>query len=145
MNEERLLKKFLKLQFLYNGSQFNSLKYKGGEFQGRLYRGQSKVLSILKDNPGITQKELLENLNVTPQSLSEYLTKLEKKALISKTQSNKDRRVMIVKLTEAGKKAAKDMKSFKKSSVNLFKNLTEEEKNTLNNIFDKIIDEFKHK
>lgn len=73
------------------------------------HRGQGRVLTLLKMKPEISQKDLSYLLDMRPQSLGELLTKLEKGGYITRTPSESDRRVMIIKLTEQGKTAAEDV------------------------------------
>lgn len=68
--------------------------------------GQGKILAILVKQSPITQKELVEQLPMKPQSASELLQKLEKKALITREKSETDKRVSIVTLTEKGRLTA---------------------------------------
>ena len=70
------------------------------------FRGQGRVLSLLKLKPEISQRELTYLLDVSKQSLGELLSKLEASGLITKEQSDDDKRVMTVKLTQAGMVAA---------------------------------------
>ncbi|MDR2449310.1 MAG: MarR family transcriptional regulator [Prevotellaceae bacterium] len=70
------------------------------------YRGQGRVLSILKMKPEISQKELTYLLGVSKQSLAELLAKLEKSGYITRTPSDEDKRAVTVKLTDKGKTAS---------------------------------------
>lgn len=65
-------------------------------------KGQGRVLAILKMQPEISQKELSYLLDMRPQSLGELLSKLERNGYITRTPSETDRRVQIIKLTENG-------------------------------------------
>jgi len=68
-------------------------------------RGQGRVLALLKMKPEISQRELTYLLDMSKQSLAELLGKLEKASLISREPSADDKRVTMVRLTEAGKLA----------------------------------------
>jgi DNA-binding MarR family transcriptional regulator len=72
-------------------------------------RGQGRVLAILKMKPEISQRELTYLLNMSKQSLAELLAKLEKSGHIAREASEDDKRVMTVKLTEEGMKAANNV------------------------------------
>lgn len=67
-------------------------------------RGQGRVLAMLKIQPEITTKDLSYLLGIRQQSLNELLNKLEKSGYVERRPSEKDRRVMVVHLTERGKK-----------------------------------------
>jgi DNA-binding MarR family transcriptional regulator len=81
-------------------------KYRDFGPMGDPHRGQGRVLSLLKLQPEISQKDLGYLLNMRPQSLGELLTKLERAGFITRAPSAADRRILNIKLTEEGKKAA---------------------------------------
>ena len=90
-------------------------------------RGQGRLLTLLKAKPVTTQKELSFLLDMRQQSLSELLYKLEEKGFITREKSDKDGRVMMVKITEAGKQAAPDLDEIDPNE-DVFDCLTDEEK-----------------
>ena len=69
---------------------------------GNPYRGQGRVLKLLKMQPTISQKDLSELLDMRPQSLGELLAKLERSGYITRAPLESDKRVMMVTLTEKG-------------------------------------------
>jgi DNA-binding MarR family transcriptional regulator len=73
------------------------------------HRGQGRVLAILKLQPEIEQRELGYLLDMSKQALSGLIGKLEKTGYITRTQSEKDHRSYIIKLTDAGRAAAPDV------------------------------------
>lgn len=72
------------------------------------HKGQGRVLSLLKLQPEMGQKELGYLLDMSKQALAELLRKLEKAGYITREPSPKDRRASIIKLTEAGQAVAPD-------------------------------------
>ncbi len=66
-------------------------------------RGQGRVLAMLKIQPEIATKELAFLLGIRQQSLNELLNKMEKNGYVERKPSEKDKRVLIVTLTEKGK------------------------------------------
>ena len=68
-------------------------------------RGQGRILAMLKIQPEIATKDLAYRLGIRQQSLNELLKKLEKNSYVERRPSEKDRRVMVVHLTEKGKEA----------------------------------------
>lgn len=66
-------------------------------------RGQGRVLAALKMQSEISTKDLAYLLGIRTQSLNELLGKLEKNGFIIRIQSESDKRVVLVKLTEKGK------------------------------------------
>lgn len=101
-------------------------------------RGQAKILSILKDQPTISQKDLIAQLDMKPQSASELIKKLENKGLILREKSTEDKRVFLIELTDLGKIESEKGSEFQPIALNA---LTLEEKKQFNNILDKLIKE----
>lgn len=66
-------------------------------------RGQGRILAMLKIQPEIATKDLAYLLGIRQQSLNELLNKLEKGGYVTRKPSEKDRRVMLVCLTEKGR------------------------------------------
>ena len=67
-------------------------------------RGQGRILAMLKIQPEIKTRELAYLLGIRQQSLNELLNKLEKSGYVERKPSENDKRVMVVHLTEKGKK-----------------------------------------
>lgn len=72
------------------------------------YRGQGRVLSILKEQPEISRKELGEKVDISRQALTELLQKMEKNGLIVRRPDPRDRRILMIRLTQAGRIAAEE-------------------------------------
>lgn len=111
------------------------------EHGGNPHRGQGRVLALLKLKPEITQKELTFLLNMRNQSLGELLVKLERSGYIERTPSETDRRVMNVKLTEAGAEAAEQAEQNQQDDGKLFESFTEEEREQFGGYLDRLIAE----
>lgn len=69
--------------------------------------GQGKLLSILMENPGISQKALSDLLHIRPQTLGEQLVKLETSGLIERKPNEYDKRVTNLYLTDEGAASAR--------------------------------------
>lgn len=102
------------------------------------HMGQGRVLTLLKMQPDISQKQLSYLLDMRPQSLSELLSKLERAGFITREPSQEDRRVMNIHLTEAGAQAANETAS--PYAAGIFKTFTDEEQDTLAALLDKLIE-----
>lgn len=100
-----------------------------------LYEGrgsQKRILIVLLETGTITQRSLTERLGIQPGSASEVLAKLEKSGLILRTESTADRRTTDITLTKQGKALAEEAAAQRKQRhEEMFSCLTEEEKNTL--------------
>ena len=61
---------------------------------------EGRLIYALSKRDSMTTSELMEELDIRPSSMSELLTKLEDKGLIQRSQSEEDKRINIVSLTE---------------------------------------------
>lgn len=68
-----------------------------------LFQGQGKILLALSDHDHLSQKELVQQLNLTPQSTAEFVRKLESKGFVTRQKSPHDGRVSLVSLSAAGR------------------------------------------
>ena len=97
-------------------------------------KGQGRLIILLKRKDNLSTKELSEILNISVTSLNETLNKLEQQHLIRKVPSPKDKRVLLVELTEDGRSL-----EFKNhEDVDIFDNLSEEEKENLNEYLNRL-------
>lgn len=104
------------------------------------HHGQGKVLVMLAENDGVSQKLLTEQSGIRPASLSELIIKLERNGLVERRRNEEDKRNRNVYLTDDGRALAETIKSRKDESADfLFDVLSEEEKETLTVLFDKLI------
>ncbi|MCB8818039.1 MarR family winged helix-turn-helix transcriptional regulator [Desulfosporosinus shakirovi] len=112
--------------------QMHRSYHREGHGKGGLYHGQANLLRIILQNDGASQRDLAEQLDVRPSSMTEMLTKLEQSGLILRKQDDKDQRVMRIYLTEEGKKAVEKIAESKDAFVeSFFKALTEDEREQL--------------
>lgn len=102
-------------------------------------RGQGNVLTLIGQNPGITQKELTERLGIQPASLSELLMKLERKGLVVREKDENDRRVTKVDLTEEGKNR---LSQPEEETADPFQVLTIQEQDTLKELLGKLLSDW---
>ena len=97
--------------------------------------GQQRVLRLLNEEDGMTQKVLTEKLGIQPGSVSELLGKLERSGLIEKQENEADRRTASLKLTDAGREKIMDKAESKESP---FDALTAEEQQQLLVLLEKL-------
>lgn len=103
------------------------------------FRGQGRVLSLLKAHPGICQKELAELLDIRSQSIGEILMKLERNGYINRIPKESDRRVMCIHLTAEGLEAAVLIQKKIQKATTVFDCLSQHEQNNLANYLSRII------
>lgn len=71
-------------------------------------RGRGNIMALLAQRPGISQRELAEVLGIQPASVSELLTKLERKGFVKREKAEQDRRSVHVTLTDSGRQYLED-------------------------------------
>ena len=106
-----------------------------------LHPGQGRLLSLIRENEPVGQKELVELLDIRPSSLSELLKKLEEKGLVSRAQDEADKRNVVVSLTEEGRSLAEQAEQGRDAlEAKVFDALSEDELHQLHAIFAKLMD-----
>ena len=98
-------------------------------------KGQGRLIALLKRKDKISTKELSEILNISVTSLNETLNKLEQKNFIKKVPSQKDKRVLLIELTEEGR----NLKFKYPEDIDIFDTLNDEEKEILNDYLNRVI------
>lgn len=99
-------------------------------------RGQGRILAALKLQDSIPTKDLAFILGMRVASLNEHLSKLDAAELITREPSPEDKRIMLIKLTEDGKK----VEQLHPEKPNPFEKLSEDRIEQLDEILDLIID-----
>lgn len=104
--------------------------------------GKNVILGRLLAHDGrLPQRELLERSHISSAALSEVLSKLEAKGLITRTRSEADRRQLDIVLTDEGAQTARQMlarkEAFEKDSLSV---LTEDEKHELRELLKRVRD-----
>lgn len=100
---------------------------------------QKRILMVLRERPGITQRELTAYLGIQPGSASEVLGKLETAGLLLRTPDPTDRRTTELRLTGAGAAAAQQAHERREQRHReMFACLTQEEKQTLAQLLEKV-------
>ena len=103
-------------------------------------RAQWTILSVLREEGSVTQRELQERLDVQPGSMSEIAAKLAAKGLVARGRAESDRRKILLSLTEEGRTwlARQDEDHVRRRRAELFSALTPEEQRTLGVLLDKL-------
>ena len=106
---------------------------------GEHRRGQARVLTMISMQEGINQKDLAFLLGIRPQTLGAMLQKLEERGLVARKKSEADGRAIEVSLTDEGRvKAAEIAERRALAAADIFAALTEDEKEQLASILDKL-------
>ncbi|MBQ2727213.1 MAG: MarR family transcriptional regulator [Clostridia bacterium] len=103
--------------------------------------GRGRLVALLMDNGPMVQSQLAAQLGIRPQSLSELICKVEADGMVTRRQSEEDKRQTIVSLTEKGKASVESFRSaHRKHAQDFLAPLTDEEKHQLSEILRKLID-----
>ena len=102
---------------------------------------RERMLVIISEYPdGVRQKELAERAEINASSTSEVVNKLEDDGYIVRTVDETDKRATILKLTDLGQARAAEIQEEREGFMEaIFAKLTDDEKETLSAILDKIL------
>lgn len=100
----------------------------GREHEHGHYRGQYRLLRLILENDGIIQRDLAEQMDMRPSSMTEILVRMEQMGLIRREPDEKDQRVVHVRLTDSGRTmAAEAAGAAEDLTGEMFKGMTDEE------------------
>lgn len=102
---------------------------------------RERILVILGKHPdGMRQKTVAEQMGINQSSASELVDKLENDGYIVRRIDPGDKRATLLFLTEKGEARAAEVEDERDEMIHdLFAVLTEEEKQTLSNLLDKLL------
>ncbi|WP_429971071.1 MarR family winged helix-turn-helix transcriptional regulator [Fructilactobacillus sp. Tb1] len=100
-------------------------------------QGQGKILLLLSQEDQLREKEIAKELNMSPQSVGEFVNKLQKRNMVRVFKSEQDKRIKLVSITEEGREA---INNIDKDVPSFVKVLSDEELESLEKIYDKMID-----
>ena len=89
--------------------RYNELTSIDGQHMTVKNKGFGTILNVLEENDGISQGEIAKLANLRQQTVSESLVKLEKHGFIRREQSDKDKRVSHIFITEEGRIAQREI------------------------------------
>ena len=106
-----------------------------------LHPSQLPIVEALVHHPDCTQQELAEHLHVTPASVALSSKRLEKAGLIEKHADKTDKRRNRLRITEQGRQLSfEHRRSMDALDADMLKNFTEEEKQTLSALLERMIE-----
>lgn len=135
-----IIEQLQQLQMLMHRAAFHP--FMGGGKSYNPHRGQGRVLAVLKLKPEISQKELTFLLGMSKQSIAELLVKLEKNGYIKREPSETDKRVVNIRLTEEGMKAAEDIDESVPETEKIFDCLNDDELSAFSEYLARIIAQY---
>lgn len=102
-------------------------------------RGFAHILDCLSERETMSQRELSERIGIRPQSVSEAVSLLEQRGLVSRESSETDRRVLLVRLTPQGASHLEQIREARRAhAARFFAPLSAQEKETLGAILKKL-------
>lgn len=103
-------------------------------------QGQLRVLRLLADKGQLTNSQIVTALDIRPSSASVLVSKLEARGFIKRQPDEKDKRILQITLTEAGRTFLNNSQQLKtKLSENLFAGLTADEQQQLTQLLAKLV------
>lgn len=100
--------------------------------------GYGRILDVLSQSDGVSQREIAEMLNIRPQSASEAIASMEGQGLIEKRANEQDKRSSLIYITQAGRDRQIALRNERiENARRIFAPLTDEEKNTLLELLNK--------
>ena len=118
---------------MYNRLEERLVKYE-------LVKGQARLLLLIKDNNGCTQKELANFVGVRYSSMSERLNKLERNGYIERVTDEDNSKYKRIFITQSGKTAViQCRKILKELDEQMFKGMTKKDKVQFEDYLNKII------
>ena len=88
---------------------------------------------------GVRQKDLVEELDISPAAVSELVSKLEKDEYVTREVDQSDKRATIIKLTDLGKARAAELADERNERfAKAFTALTDKEKDQLLKLLEKL-------
>lgn len=103
------------------------------------FRGYGRILDVLSQNDGVSQREIAELLNIRPQSASEAIASMESQGLVEKLTKEQDKRCSLIYITQAGRERQIALQNERiENARRIFEPLSEQEKETLLKLLNKV-------
>lgn len=101
---------------------------------------QLMVLRVINQEPGITAKEILMQMDTDKATLSGVLSRLERDQYIERVKNDQDRRIQNIYVSEGSEKLCNEVSIIEAACIDdLVKGISEEEAETFLNILDRFI------
>lgn len=101
--------------------------------------GYGRILDVLSESDGLSQREIAELLDIRPQSASEAIASMESQGLVEKRINAQDKRSSLVYITQAGRDRQIALRNDRiENARRIFEPLADDEKNTLLELLNKV-------
>jgi len=138
--EKELQNKMALVGYLIQKNRKQTMKNNEREFDPT--HGQGRILTALQEHDGSSLRDLAFALDLAPSSMSEMLTKLEKKGYVTREVDENDKRAQVIKLTDKGKAIQQDDYT---DDGEIFSCLEADEQNNLDGYLDHLTESLKIK
>lgn len=110
-------------------------------FQSKgMFNGHPHLLFFIRNNKGITQRELAQMMNIAPATVAISVRRLETAGLVSRVRDERDGRVFHLYLTEKGEEIDDRCRQGKAFLIErLYEGFTDEEEEQLSLLMEKMI------
>jgi len=106
-----------------------------------VYQAQHRLLMVIAHNPNASQNDIAKMMDVSAATIAVSLKKLKKEGYIKKEMDEEDNRLNKIALTEKGNRVVEQSRQiFETTDQKVFDGFTEEEKNTLSVLLQKLDD-----
>ena len=103
--------------------------------------GQMPIIMIVYGHNGCSQKEIAEQMGVTPPTVNVSIQRLEKADIVCRKRDEKDQRIMRVYLTENGRRIVEEIKQQSRDVEKvMFSNFSDAELCLMRRFFEQILD-----
>lgn len=103
--------------------------------------GQARIIRLIAEKGEMSQKELQDILKIQSGSLSEIIMKIEGKGYITKERDSKDKRCLILKITDSGREFLEQRNLVKaREEETMFDVLSEEEQESLREMLSRLLE-----
>lgn len=108
--------------------------------RGSGHMGQKKIVNILATAGEMSQFDLQNMLEIKPGSMSEVLTKMEKKGYITRSKAPNDKRMVLLRITQCGLNWNSSIqKNMSRDSKSWFSALSSSEQKQLHEMLEKLL------
>ena len=106
-----------------------------------VYQAQHRLLMVIAHNPNTSQNDIAKMMDVSAATIAVSLKKLKKEGYIKKEMDEEDNRLNKIALTEKGNRVVEQSRQiFESTDQKVFEGFTEEDKNTLSVLLQKLND-----
>ena len=114
-------------------------------FKYGLKPGNQRILFYVSNHPGCLQRDIAENCDVDPSTLSTVLSNLEKKGFIERRRFEKNNRSTAIYITKEGKKLSDTATEFLLATSKIaLSGFSDKEADELRDYLTRIIDNLKN-